>query len=235
MAIGRAARILLAFVVVDTLIRIWMLDESIRAGAAVTTVCVLKPGTLEDIFSYENTNEQWTVTWHPFWHLVSSKHSSLSKHWVPVGSSWNPRGHIHLKLPRVLMHCAGGKQAPGCSTHSFTSVQKFESSMKHKRHYQKTTLLLTYAFIVNLRVSLRTRALVASRRVDALVLAVVLSSGTFIQIPTGDSVGVENVSFRARADETTIRVLASELARRRSQLAFIHIYENKNWIHRWAD
>ena len=62
------------------------------------------------------------VTWQPCWHLVSSVHSSVSRHIVPLGSVVKPRGQIHLKLPIVLIHVPGGGHKPGCSAHSLMSI-----------------------------------------------------------------------------------------------------------------
>jgi len=58
-------------------------------------------------------------------------HSSASVQNVPVESSLNPRGQIHLKLPSVLIQVPGGGQVPVCSTHSSTSVKA--------KHYSTTS------------------------------------------------------------------------------------------------
>ena len=103
-------------------------------------------------FSDLNCWKRWHTT-HPVWHLPSSVHSSVSRHWVPVGSSWNPRGHMHLKLPRVLMHCAGAAQLPGCTKHSLTSTRKKEKKKERKKERGHLQLHLIVCRSMNLNES----------------------------------------------------------------------------------
>jgi hypothetical protein len=78
-----------------------------------------------------------------------------------------------------------------------------------------------------LRISFRTDTLVASGGVETFVLTVVLAGGALIQIPTRDSTGIEDVSFRTGTDETALRVHAGELAGRRCQFALVHVWNPK--------
>ena len=62
-------------------------------------------------------------------------HSSASVQNVPVESSLNPRGQIHLKLPSVLIQVPGGGQVPVCSTHSLISAKVKNYSTTSKIAY----------------------------------------------------------------------------------------------------
>ena len=72
-------------------------------------------------------------------------------------------------------------------------------------------------------ISLRADALVASGSVEALVFTVVLTRSALIEIPTRDTVWVQDVSLCAGAGKASFSVLTREFARRRSELAFVHI------------
>jgi hypothetical protein len=54
-----------------------------------------------------------------------------------------------------------------------------------------------------------------------------LASGTFIQIATRDSVGIEDISFGTGANETALRVHASKLARWRCQFTLIYVWNQR--------
>jgi hypothetical protein len=88
-------------------------------------------------------------------------------------------------------------------------------------------LLLTNAFVIDLRISFRTDTLVASGGVETFVLAVVLAGGALIQISTRDSIGIKDISFRTGADETALRVHARKLARRWCQFALVDVWNQK--------
>lgn len=58
-------------------------------------------------------------------------------------------------------------------------------------------------------------ASVTSWCVYAVLLAQVIPGRAFVQVPTADSVGIQDKTGRARADETALGVLTVELARLR--------------------
>lgn len=58
-------------------------------------------------------------------------------------------------------------------------------------------------------------ASVTSWCVYAVLLAQVIPGRAFVQVPTADSVGIQDEAGRTRADETALGVLTVELARLR--------------------
>lgn len=78
------------------------------------------------------------------------------------------------------------------------------------KHIRKIELTITV--ITVLCVSLIARALVASFSVYAVLLANVLPSSTFIQISTGDTIGIQQETRWARANEAALGILAIILA-----------------------
>jgi len=69
------------------------------------------------------------------------------------------------------------------------------------------------ACIPLLGVALLTVASVASWCIYTILLTQMISGCAFIQIPAASTVGIQNETRRARADETTLGVLAIILAR----------------------
>lgn len=68
----------------------------------------------------------------PSGHLESSAHSSASRQYVPVESSLNLLGQMHLKLPRVLTHLPGLEQKPGLSHSLISEIQKSVDKFNNK-------------------------------------------------------------------------------------------------------
>ena len=54
-----------------------------------------------------------------------------------------------------------------------------------------------------------------------------LTSGAFVQIAARYAVGIQNVAFRTRTDETAFRIHAREFARRWIQLTLVDVYSEQ--------